>query len=158
VPVTKDGAHVTIAVARRPDAQLEQTVRQALGDVPLTYRVTTDWDIDQVVRHSFRQELLDGATYGLFFRHPEESIQRQPLDAWHRRDRASHVSALSHEHRVDEVIRGQPIFPGQAAREIVPAHAPHTSLRVLPKHVHSNKNALSRCRGNVATLWRAEQI
>ena len=73
VPVTKDGAHVTVAVARRPDAALAQTVRETLGDVPLTYRVTTDWDIDQVIRQSFRQELLDGATYGLFFRHPEES-------------------------------------------------------------------------------------
>jgi hypothetical protein len=73
VPVTKMGAHVTVAVARRPDAGLEQIIRQTLGDVPLTYRVTTDWDIDQVIRQTFRQELLDGATYGLFFRSPEES-------------------------------------------------------------------------------------
>ena len=73
VPVTKDGAHVVVAVARRPDAGLDDLIRKALGDIPVTYRVTTDWDIDQVIRNTFRQELLDGATFGLFFRHPEES-------------------------------------------------------------------------------------
>src|SRR5215468_4591695 len=73
IPVTNGGVHVTVAVARRPDPAFEQTLRQVLGDVPFTYRVTTDWDIDQVIRQVFRQELLDGATYGLFFRHPEES-------------------------------------------------------------------------------------
>jgi len=73
VPVTKAGAQVTVAVARRPDAALEETLRQALGDVPVTYRVTTDWDIDHAIRQTFRQELIDGATYGLFFRNPEDS-------------------------------------------------------------------------------------
>jgi glycosyltransferase XagB len=74
VPLRRvNGRGVEVAVARRPDASLEALLRERLGPVALTFRVTTDWDIDQVLRAQFRQELLSGATYGLCFRSPEES-------------------------------------------------------------------------------------
>lgn len=73
VPLHRTAQGVEVAVARQPDLALERLLRGVLGPGPYRYYVTTEWDIDQVVRSAFRQELLDGAVYGLYYRHPHES-------------------------------------------------------------------------------------
>jgi cellulose synthase/poly-beta-1,6-N-acetylglucosamine synthase-like glycosyltransferase len=74
LPVRRvNGRGIEVAVARRPDRALEALLRERFGPTELTFRVTTDWDIDQVIRAGFRHEILSDATYGLCFRNPEES-------------------------------------------------------------------------------------
>jgi glycosyltransferase XagB len=73
MPVCRDATGLVVAVASRPDVALERLIRGELGAGPIHYRVTTEWDIDQVVRKLFRRELLDGAVYGLYYRSPSES-------------------------------------------------------------------------------------
>lgn len=73
LPLRRTAGGLDIAVARQPDQELETLLRKVLGPGHYRYYVTTEWDIDQVVRSGFRQELLDGAVYGLYYRNPNES-------------------------------------------------------------------------------------
>ncbi len=75
-PVERQGDMYTIAVARQPDSSLVEAIRQALSLPPhaqLRFYVTTDWDIEQVVREIFHRDVLNAAVFGLYYRHPHES-------------------------------------------------------------------------------------
>lgn len=73
MPIEETVEGVIIAAARQPEPELEAVIREVLGPVPLLFQVTSEWDIDHVMRRVFRQELLDQATNGLFYRNPRES-------------------------------------------------------------------------------------
>ena len=73
VPLVQTEEGVEVATGLRPSGALEELVRRTLGPVHVSFRVTTEWDIDHTLRRIFREELLDGATYGLYFHSPEES-------------------------------------------------------------------------------------
>ncbi len=73
MPLRETAKGIFVAVALQPSASLEALLSNVLGPGPFHYFVTTEWDIDQVVRGIFRQELLDGAVYGLYYRNPHES-------------------------------------------------------------------------------------
>ncbi len=73
MPFAQDDTGVHIATALQPSAELEKLLTEVLGEVKLHFYVTTEWDIDQVLRRTHRAEILDGAIYGLYFRAPHES-------------------------------------------------------------------------------------
>ncbi len=72
-PLRLEAGRLHVAVSRRPEEDLGRLLAEHFPAEAIVYYVTTDWDIDQAVRRLFRQEVLDSATYGLLFRHPEES-------------------------------------------------------------------------------------
>ncbi len=76
IPVRRRGQVYQVAVTRRPTPELERLIRKALGLPPhaqVVYYVTTDWDIEQVVRRVFRRDVVNAAVFGLYYRHPWES-------------------------------------------------------------------------------------
>jgi len=59
----------------------------------------------------------------------EQQIDRQPLDARHRRHALTAVLAVEHEHRQDQIVDGQRVLAHQATREIVATIATQASGR-----------------------------
>jgi cellulose synthase/poly-beta-1,6-N-acetylglucosamine synthase-like glycosyltransferase len=65
IPVRVDQGAAVIATANRPTPQLQATVIATLGDVPVTYAVTTEWDINNALQRVFGDTILEDATLGL---------------------------------------------------------------------------------------------
>ncbi len=63
----------------------------------------------------------------------DQQVDTQALDARHRGHRLALPLAFDNKHRVDEVIGSEPVFAHQAAREIIPTHAPHAGEGVSGK-------------------------
>jgi hypothetical protein len=60
----------------------------------------------------------------------QQAVDRDALDAGHRRHRFGDVAAFAHEHGQDQVGRQQVGFAHESARERVAAHAAHADVRV----------------------------
>ena len=73
VPVRQRGNKVDVAVTQSPSIEIVDIISNILGNVEIVFHVTTEWDVDHIVRSAFRQQLLDGAIYGLYYRKPHES-------------------------------------------------------------------------------------
>jgi hypothetical protein len=63
------------------------------------------------------------------FRDAQQQVNADAADSGHGRHRFAARRSIQHEHRVDQVIRGQTMLAHQAARKIVPAHATHAGGR-----------------------------
>ncbi len=61
-----------IATAEKPRLELNQIIQATIGDKEIDYYVTTEWDIDYAVRTYFREQILDRAVFGLYYRNPAE--------------------------------------------------------------------------------------
>jgi len=73
IPWQKTEKGLEIATSRRPDAALyEEAARFFKGSIA-GFRVTTEWDIRQVVMRHFRSDVVAEATYGLYHRKANES-------------------------------------------------------------------------------------
>ena len=70
------------------------------------------------------EQVDDGnAQFQRLFADLQQFVDRQPLDAGHRGHRCAAV-LIVHEHRQDQVVRGQDVLAHQAPREPVAAHPP----------------------------------
>jgi hypothetical protein len=63
------------------------------------------------------------------FRDTQQQINADAAHSGHGRHGFAARRSIQHEHRVDQVIRGQTMLAHQAARKIVPAHATHAGGR-----------------------------
>ncbi len=72
-PLHQTEEAVTVAVAEPPGPEIEAQIRAVLGDKPIHFLATTQWDIERALLTFFRGHLLDKATFGLFQRAPQES-------------------------------------------------------------------------------------
>ncbi|NPA26973.1 MAG: glycosyltransferase [Chloroflexi bacterium] len=76
LPLEREGNVWHIATARRPTPEREARIREQLGIPPddvVQFYVTTDWDIEQVIRDVFREEVIHSTVLGLYYRRPHES-------------------------------------------------------------------------------------
>ncbi len=73
IPLSIHQGVVDVATSERPNPQIVNHIRKVLGDVDIRFFVTSDWDIDHAVLTTFREVILDIATYGLYYRDPDES-------------------------------------------------------------------------------------
>jgi len=76
VPVRSlpDGS-VLVAAAHIPKDTLLASIEQALG-APVTFRITTDWDIRYALQHALRDVIGDEATLGLWRRSATQSARK----------------------------------------------------------------------------------
>ena len=76
VPVRSlpDGS-VLVAIAHIPRDTLPASIEQALG-APVTFRITTDWDIRYALQHALRDVIGDEATLGLWRRSATQSARK----------------------------------------------------------------------------------
>jgi hypothetical protein len=65
----------------------------------------------------------------------QKFIDREAVDAGHRRNRRDLVAFL-HEHRKDEVVDREHVFAHQAAGKVVMAHAAHAHEGILTEGLH----------------------
>lgn len=70
MPLMRYPRGVDVATANRPTPELTQKIQAVVGNEPINYYVTTEWDIDYAIRDAFRDDLLDRAVYGLYYRSP----------------------------------------------------------------------------------------
>ncbi|MGB9586040.1 MAG: glycosyl transferase, partial [Anaerolineales bacterium] len=63
---------VRIATAEKPSPELDKIIQEVMGDKDIEYYVTTEWDIDYAVRTYFREQILDRAIFGLYYRNPSD--------------------------------------------------------------------------------------
>jgi hypothetical protein len=63
------------------------------------------------------------------FRDTQQQVDADALDAGHGGHGLAARRSIQHEHRIDQVIRGQTMLAHQAARKIVAAHATHPCSR-----------------------------
>lgn len=61
-----------IATAEKPSPELDKIVQETIEGKQIEYYVTTEWDIDYAVRTYFRDQILDRAVYGLYYRNPSD--------------------------------------------------------------------------------------
>ncbi len=73
LPLSIQDGVVEVATSERPNPQTIAQIKNILGDVDIRFLVTSDWDIDRAVLTNFREVILDTATYGLYYRDPDES-------------------------------------------------------------------------------------
>ncbi len=72
IPVEQKGNVVEVATAEAPNNRVVEYIQSVLGPVEVHFLATTEWDIDYAIRATLRDWVLDRATYGLYYRHPEE--------------------------------------------------------------------------------------
>ena len=102
--------------------------------------------LGRAVRHREQRERRDAQPHQ-FLGLLDQFVDADPLDAGHRRYRHALPGALDDEHRVDQVVGGQPCLAHQPAGERVPAHA---------AHAHAWEGAWNRThRQPPQTLWAA---
>lgn len=73
IPLRWTDEGVEIATARRPDEALRAEAERRFQVPVARFRITTEWDIRQVLLCLFRSDILAEATYGLYYRRPWES-------------------------------------------------------------------------------------
>jgi cellulose synthase/poly-beta-1,6-N-acetylglucosamine synthase-like glycosyltransferase len=73
IPLRQLEEGLEIATARRPDSIVLEEAQRLFGQPIARIRATTEWDIRQILLRAFRTEILTTATYGLYYRRPEES-------------------------------------------------------------------------------------
>ncbi|GBD09864.1 Beta-monoglucosyldiacylglycerol synthase [Candidatus Thermoflexus japonica] len=73
LPLRETPEGLEIATARRPDAALLEEAARRFGGPVARVRATTEWDIRRTLLRFFRTDVLASATYGLYYRRPEES-------------------------------------------------------------------------------------
>ena len=73
IPLRRVDGGLEIATARRPDPEVLEEAARRFGAPIVGVRVTTEWDIQQVLLRFFRRDIAAAATYGLYYRCPEES-------------------------------------------------------------------------------------
>lgn len=66
---------VEVATARQPDERLRAEVERVLGAPVAEFRATTEWDIRVALLRVLASDILAEATYGLYWRRPEQSAQ-----------------------------------------------------------------------------------
>ncbi len=71
-PFAKRNSHLLVATAERPTDTLLQTIHSIVPNTPVEFYVTTEWDIDHAIRQCFRNQILDRAIHGLYYRNPSE--------------------------------------------------------------------------------------
>ena len=71
-PFAEKDQVVRIATAEKPSPELNKIIQGAIGDKDIEYYVTTEWDIDYAVRTYFREQILDRAVFGLYYRNPSD--------------------------------------------------------------------------------------
>ena len=76
IPIRKlpDGS-VLVAGDHAPEAALVTSIQQALGR-PVTYRVTTDWDLRGALQRSLRNVIADQAALGLWRQSASQSARK----------------------------------------------------------------------------------
>ena len=80
-------------------------------------------------------------------RFAHEFVDREALDARHRRNRHARLDAFHHEHGIDEIARRQRRLAHHAARKVVAPHAAHAHAGILARRVmvcHLMRNSGSR--------------
>lgn len=74
LPLRAEDGVVEVATSDIPSDEIADRVRSVLGeDVEVRFLITSDWDIDRTVISVFRSKILDMATFGLYYRKPDES-------------------------------------------------------------------------------------
>lgn len=73
IPVAHWDGKLVVATSDRPDAFIEGSVRSVLGDEPIEWVVTTDWDIRWAIGAAHRHGLLDRAASLLLRERPSWS-------------------------------------------------------------------------------------
>lgn len=73
IPLHRVDGGLEIATHRRPDPGVLEEAAGCFGEPIVGVRVTTEWDIHQVLLRFFDREIAAAATYGLYHRRPEES-------------------------------------------------------------------------------------
>jgi cellulose synthase/poly-beta-1,6-N-acetylglucosamine synthase-like glycosyltransferase len=73
LPFALEDGRVKVAVADFPNEDIVRAVQAVLGEVAIEFLLTSDWDIDRAIISSFRTKILDMATFGLYYRRPDES-------------------------------------------------------------------------------------
>jgi len=73
IPLSISDGVVEVAVAEQPNEAIIRQIRSVLGDVKCQFFVTSDWDINHAILKTFRETILDLATFGLYYRNPDES-------------------------------------------------------------------------------------
>lgn len=72
VPLFWQGDTLVVATAEPPNEALAAAVREKSGAANVVFYATTEWDIDYAIRTLYRDEILDRAVYGLYYRTPDE--------------------------------------------------------------------------------------
>ncbi len=63
---------MVVATAEPPNEALAAYIRQKSNAADVAFYATTEWDIDYAIRTLYRNEILDRAIYGLYYRTPDE--------------------------------------------------------------------------------------
>lgn len=66
------GSHLLVATAEQPSPALLECIQATAKNHPLELYVTTEWDIDYAIRQCYRDQILDRAVHGLYYRNPAE--------------------------------------------------------------------------------------
>jgi glycosyltransferase XagB len=73
VPLDFEAGALRVAVASEPTPELTAALAEHFAGAPCRFFVTTEWDVDKVIREFYRDELLDASVYTLYYRSPKES-------------------------------------------------------------------------------------
>lgn len=71
-PFAQQDARLLVATAEYPTPALLQRLQALAPHYPVDLYVTTEWDIDYAIRQCFRDQILDRAVHGLYYRNPAE--------------------------------------------------------------------------------------
>jgi hypothetical protein len=71
-PFAQRGNRLLVATAEQPTASFYENLQAKIANQPFELYVTTEWDIDYAIRQSFRNQILDRAVHGLYYRNPSE--------------------------------------------------------------------------------------
>jgi glycosyltransferase XagB len=75
VPVRNlDDGRVLVAGVRQPKPQRIEAIERTLGR-PVEFRITTDWDILEALRHGLRDVIVENAALGLWYRSASQSAR-----------------------------------------------------------------------------------
>ncbi|MCS6908912.1 MAG: glycosyltransferase [Anaerolineales bacterium] len=71
-PFARGSSHLLVATAEYPSPALLERLQALVPNHRIEFYVTTEWDIDYAIRQCFRDQILDRAAHGLYYRNPAE--------------------------------------------------------------------------------------
>jgi len=71
-PFGERDSRLLIATAEQPTPALFERLQATLPNQAVELYVTTEWDIDHAIRQCYRNQILDRAVHGLYYRNPAE--------------------------------------------------------------------------------------
>ncbi len=71
-PFELQDSRLRVATAEPPSPALLETLQTIVPNCQVDLYVTSEWDIDYAIRQCFRDQILDRAVHGLYYRNPQE--------------------------------------------------------------------------------------